>query len=136
MVKVIAAKKPPTPVAKRLPKAASKEKSEKGKPSSDHLTLKLANRPPSEAKEKSGLAESRQLPSPSKTTAKQSFSNNEIHLTKDGVKVIDFRPDEEEQCMMNSELKDYERENKHRYIPRNLSHKNVVLQNKIDRDIE
>lgn len=67
-------------------------------------------------------------------SAKESTMANEAHLTKDGVKVIDFHPDTEE-CLMNKELKEYEKDNRHRYIPRNLSQKNVAIQQKIDTDI-
>lgn len=67
-------------------------------------------------------------------SAKESSMASEAYLTKDGVKVIDFHPDNDG-CLMNKELKDYERDNRHRYIPRNMSQKNMAIQQKIDSDI-
>jgi hypothetical protein len=61
--------------------------------------------------------------------------NSEVHITAEGLKVIDFHPDEDP-CLMNKELKDYERENRHRYVPRILTKKNQLMQDKIDKDIE
>lgn len=136
MVRTIATKQKAMSSNRGAGKQVSKEKSQQTTSSLGHASLKVKPKPPSSTQLESKTVNNQKETSLNKTTAKNSLSNNEIHVTKDGVKVIDFHPDETEQCFMNLELKDYERENRHRYIPRNLSQKNLALQGKIDRDLE
>ena len=68
-------------------------------------------------------------------TAPPRSTASDVHINEEGLKVIDFHPDEDP-CLMNKELKDYERDNRHRYVPRLLNQKNHAMQEKIDKDIE
>lgn len=138
MVKGIIARKPQMSTQKKAkiaPKSGTSQPSEK---SQGHLSLKLKQRPGTVAKERSAPVDQSKKGSEAKTSAKNSLSPNEIRVTSDGVKVIDFYPDndEEDKCIINHELKEYERENRHRFVPRNLGQKNLALHSKIDRDIE
>ena len=79
--------------------------------------------------------------SPTKRTRQQNYPvvqsslPGQIHYDLSGLKVIDVVP-EPDSCLINHELKQYERDNAHRYVPRNLSRKNIDMQQKIDEDIQ
>lgn len=136
MVRMIATKQKTMGTNRSASNQLAREKTQSVIVPPGHINLKVKQRTPLAKEKSTKTLKGEKTASPAKTTNKNSLSNNEIHITSDGVKVIDFHPDEAEQCMMNQELKDYELENRHRYIPRNLSQKNVALQGKIDRDIE